>query len=72
MDPLHKAIEKMVRIYCAKDPAERVIRRDALGQFQKGLEPVLLGLTKDYHVLEAFVSRELRTQANHKNIDQFM
>ncbi len=44
--PAHKAILKLLWIQTSKDPVEGIVRRDAVGEFQKGLEPFDLRFPK--------------------------
>ena len=67
-----KTIQKGVRVDCRKDTAERVFRWNSLRQFQEGFEPLLLGVPKEGHILEAFAAGELRAQTNYEYIDELV
>ena len=55
-----------------EDAAERVVRGDAVGQLQKGLEPVLPGAAEKFHVREPLADGQGRAQADDQNIDQLV
>ena len=70
--PSHETIQERRGIDGGKDPIEGVVRRDAVGAFEKRLEPWLLGLSEHVHVLEAFPAGELRAQADDENVPKLV
>ena len=61
-----------MRIDSGKHSVECVVRRDAMGQIEEGPQPLQLGLSKEFHIREAFTAGKLRTQANDKDIDKLV
>jgi len=45
-NPRHEVLLKGRRIECREDPAGHVVRRNAVGQVEEGLEPLLLALAE--------------------------
>jgi len=72
LGPPQETVEKMLRIQRRKDSVERVVRRDAVWQFQKCFEPIVLGVSELFHVVEALAAADKRTDADDKNVEQFV
>jgi hypothetical protein len=61
-----------VGIYGRKDAVERVVGRDAVGQFEEPLEPFISGAAEQLHVAEALPAEEHGAHADGENIDEFV
>jgi len=62
--PSDKTVNKARGANSREDAVERVMRGDAVGQLEKGLEPVELGLSEVLNVGEILAHRDHRTQAD--------
>ena len=70
--PRQKAFLKAPGIEPGKDATEGVMRGNAIGQGQEGLEPHVLAPTKQLHVLEPFSACQKRAQSDDHNVEQAM
>ena len=70
LGPAHEALQKRLGIQRRKEAVESVVAGNALGQFEKSFEPVMLGLAKILHVIEAFAPAEQRADGDDEQIDQ--
>jgi hypothetical protein len=52
--PGHKALAKALRIEAGKDTTKGIVGGNPMRQSEEGLEPGVLALAKECHVLEAF------------------
>jgi hypothetical protein len=48
--PVLQAHQELAGVQAGKHPAERIVRRDAVGQFEEPLEPELLGEAEPLHI----------------------
>ena len=66
--PAHERVEEALRIERGEEPVERVVAGDAVGQFQKGAQPGLLGVAEKLHVLEALRPAEQRADGDEQDV----
>ncbi len=59
-----------MRIERLEEAVEGVVAGNALGQFQKGLEPVFFGAAKILQVIEALAAAEQRADRDDQEIDE--
>jgi hypothetical protein len=69
---LEKAGLKRVRVDQHEDPAERVVRGNAVRQGQEGLEPSLLAAAVELDILPALRADDHRADRDHQDVDQLM
>jgi hypothetical protein len=72
LGPGQKALLKALGIQASKHPAEGIVRGNAVRQGEKGLEPCLFALPKEFHVLESFAASQQRAHGYHQDIEQRM
>src|SRR4029077_20140960 len=72
MHPVQETLAKGGRIHQRENPAQRVMRRNAVGQFQKGGEPTILFQAIALNIGPAFSSGDDSTQGESNDIEQAM
>ena len=50
LGPAHESLQEALRAERGEEPVEGVVAGDAVGQFQKGAQPGLLGVAEEVHV----------------------
>ena len=68
--PTQEAVQKLGRVQGAEHAVERIVRGNPVGQFQKRLEPFVLGVAEVLHVVEAFSPAQQRADPDDQHIDQ--
>ena len=53
-----------------KEAVEGVVAGDAPGQFEKGFEPVLLGVAEVFHVVVALAAAQERADGDDQEVDE--
>lgn len=72
LHPLHKAALERLRVQQPKHPSKRVVRRNAVRQLQKPLQPLPLGFPKGFHFHPTFGPTHNRTDGNGHYVQQQM
>ena len=70
--PVHKTRLKALRMQAGKDAANGIMGGNPMGQSQQGLEPGLLALAKEFHVLEAFSAGQEGADSDDQDIEEVM
>lgn len=70
--PAGERVEKFGGIEGGEDAVERVVRGDAVAQAQERLEPILLGVTEFFHVIERLAATEQGADRDDQDADQVM
>jgi hypothetical protein len=70
--PGHKAFLKALRIEARKEAAKGVVGRNAMGQGEEGLQPSVLALAEELHILEAFPATQQGADSDDQHIEQAM
>ena len=68
--PGQKALLKALGIETSKHPAEGIMRGNPMRQGKERLEPCLLALAKEFHILESFPASQEGAQGNDQDIEQ--
>jgi hypothetical protein len=70
--PADKAGLELLRIQTGKHPGKGVMRRDAVGQLQKGLQPFDPGLAELFDIFPIICSGDYSTYGDDQDIQQLM
>jgi len=68
--PLEKALLELVGVDAGEHPAKGVVRRDAIGQGEKGCQPGALRLAELFHVNPAVCAADDSTNRDNDDIEQ--
>jgi hypothetical protein len=71
-DPVGKAPRECLGVEQAEDPAEGVVRGDAVGQSEQRLEPVVLGVAVGLDRRPGFGARDDGTDGDADDVEQFV
>jgi len=63
-------LDEPLTIHRLEEAVEGVVAGDTAGQFEKGFEPVFLGVTEVLHVVEALAAAQERADGDDEQVDQ--
>jgi hypothetical protein len=72
MSPSLNASLKGIGVQLGEHPLEGVLRRDPVGQAQKGLEPLVLGFAEINHIRPEIGPTNHRTNGDHDHVREAM
>ena len=72
LDPVKKAEPELIRIDASKDPAESIVRRDAVREFEEGFKPGILGFAKQFELVPAISAADRGADGDGENINELM
>ena len=67
-----KKKDEPLRVQRREHTIEGVVAGNAVAQWEKGFEPVLLGLAEILHVVEGLAGAEQRADRNDQNVNEVM
>ena len=67
-DPTQKASLKLVGVQCRENTTKRIMRGNAIGQLQEGLQPLELRLPERLHLYPTVCATDHGTDGNDDNV----